>query len=272
MPNGKGYTITYNGVPSTDIPELGVELVRRKMFGKSRDVLREVAGREGAWRFGEKKGLRGISVDAYILAPSFPVPRRETLVQVADWVDVEKFAPMVISDEPDRYYMAILASDVDIDEWRHLGKFRLDFLAEPYAYDLTISEEEFSFGMGSVPVTFPVPDKLVGYPIVEVTATGGSLAGFTVHFNNYSLFYEGVVPMGESVTISSLSYVVMTGPNTDTELQGNFDPDSVSMVDVSGTFPAIVPSLGDQYIDLEHGPGSTAVTADVRVLWRRRYR
>lgn len=272
MPLGKGYTITYNGIPSTDFPAFGCEVVKRTMFGKNRDVLREVSGREGAWRFGEKKGLRSIKVEAYILADSYPIERREDLVEIGDWLNVPQgFAPLIISDEPDRYYMATLANEVDIDEWRHLGKFTLEFLADPHAYSLDPHSVDLEMESG-IPELFVVEDRINAFPIVEITPVGGVLQGFTLNFNGFIMVYTAALAEDQTLTISSLSYTVTSGASTDIQLTGAFSPETIRMVDVSGEFPAILADNENQEVTLDYGVGSTATSVDMTVSWRRRFR
>lgn len=271
MPNGRGYTVTYNGVPSTDIPSFICQKVKRRLLGKNRDVFREVAGREGAWRFGDKRGLKVITLECAIEADSFPAGRRAALNTIADWLDQGGFSPLIISDEPDVFHQAILANEPELDEWREMATFELEFSAEPYAYDLGQETLELTFTPGDDTETFSITDVVAAYPVVEVTPTGGNLSGFTLTTNGSQLVYGKALVDGSTTTISSLSYTVIEGTNLDTELTGAFNPSIVSMADVSGTFPILLPGVVNEMV-LAMAEGSTATSVTVALTWRKRYR
>jgi len=275
MPNGKGYTVTFDGIASTDeLPELIVARVRRKLLGKTRAVMREVAGRTGAWQFGEKRGLKTIILECSAITEKdgnsnpFPIPRREFLTRLAAWVDKEGFRKLVISDEPDRYYLATLVGEPDLDEWRDLSKFDLEFGAEPYPYEDAISNTAFSV-TDNVAHPFAFADEVLAYPIVEIQAVGGNIGGFTLIFNGYRMDRTSDIPSGNVVTISSLSYTASPGTNTDTDLSGDFDPLTVEMSSVSGEFPVLIPGV-TQSLTLTKLSG-TATGANISITWRKRY-
>lgn len=271
MPLGKGYTLTYDGVASTTLPQLIVEKVTRKMTGKNRDIYREVAGREGAWRFGEKKGLRSIVAECAVVSTGFPTTRRADLVAIADWLDKGGFKKLIISDEPDRFYRAILANEPEIDEWREWGKFSLEFTAEPYAYDNTINLRTFSHTVGTPTDNWTSTGKVITYPVVDITAVGGSLTSVTVSFNGDIITYGSTILSGQSISINSIGYVVVTGVNGDTDLVGDFSTFAAAMSDVSGTFHHINPGVNN-FITVTAGVGSTATSMTSNVRWRERYR
>lgn len=270
MPSGSGYEITFDEVSSTTIPEFICHRVMRTLGGKRRTVYRDVPGRAGAWVFPEKPGPRKILVNASVLADSFPVTRRDALVRVADWLSKEGMKKMVIGDEPDRFYLATLTDEPDIEEWRHLGKFDLDFTADPYAYSVDISTEVFSLSPGGSAHTFTIPDGVDVYPVIELTPTGGTLGDFTLIVNGFQLVNSGEIAAGATWTVSSLSYITVEGPNTDTELQGIFNPDTVSMPGITGEFPVLLKDEATQSVALSTGGSASSV--DVVISWRRRYR
>jgi predicted phage tail component-like protein len=270
MPGLQGYTLTYDGVDSTTLTGFICEEVIRKLFGKNRDVYKEVAGREGAWHFPEKRGLKTLKVKVAAVSDGFPTPRREAFNQIATWVDKDEFKPLIISDEPDRFVNAVLAVEPDIEEWREFGRLELEFNCEPYSYALTVSQVDLTLTTADPEDTFFVTDQLYAYPVIEITADGGTINGFDLIFNGELLHYGKTITNTSSVAISSLSYTVVDGQNTDIDLTGAFNPGSVNMADVSGFFPVILPEQLNE-ITLNMGVGTTA-DAQVQILWRERYR
>lgn len=272
MPNGKGYTITVNGVTSMDaIPKFGVEVVRRRMYGQNRDVFLNVAGRAGAWRFAEKRGMRTIVIEAYVLADSFPLSRREELVKVADFFDSEDWLKMTISDEPDRFYVCSHVSEVEMQEWRELGRFELEFSAEPYAYALDLSIESGTIPMIGRMDDFSIDDAIDAYPVIEITPDADT-TGLTLNCNGYILNVNAPVYAGTTITVTSVNYMVYFGENQDPELDGNFSLDLVTTADASGSFPVLLADLDQQEIDVNPELPSSDVNFEVTVTWRRRFR
>lgn len=269
MPNAKGYTVTFDGVASTTFPSLICEKVTRRLVGKDRSVTREVSGMEGAWRFPDKRGLRTIILDMAVVSDGFPTPRRDDLREIADWVDKQGFLKLAISDEPGVYNLAFLANEPDIDEWRELGTFSLEFSAMPYTYSDTISTDLLTLTPSGANI-WASAESIPVYPVIELTPVGGVLTGFTLQVGEFSLSYQDLIADGDTITISSLNFTVSLGANTDTDLAGTFVFGDLNMVNVSGTFPVFI--LGNNDVLLTESGGSTAITVDLDIYWRSRYR
>lgn len=276
MPNGKGYTITFDGVSSTTIPEFMCHTVSRSLLGSNRSQIRETAGREGAWYFPEKRGLRVIKIQASVLTTlvggSFPANRRDAVTRVADWLDKPGFKKLKISDETGRFYKAALTTEVDVDEWRHKGTFELEFIAEPYAYDDNIATESFSLNKTGTPHTWTMAGSLDTFPVVELTAVGGNLTSVVFTTNGYIMVLSQTLLSGATITINSINFTTALGTNTDTELDGSFDAGTIAMIGVGGQFPILLgaPPFGIQGMSTVATGSATSIGMVVR--WRRRYR
>ena len=135
---------------------------------------------------------------------------------------------------------------------------------------MDISTEEFSLTPGGSAHTFTMPDGVDAYPVVELTPTDGTLSDFTLIVNGFQLVNSGEIASGDTWTISSLSYITIDGPNTDTELTGVFNPDTISMPGITGEFPVLLKDEATQSVALSLGGSATNV--DVVISWRRRYR
>lgn len=269
MPGGLGYTVTVDGVASTTIDGLICERVTRRLVGTDRSVTREVAGMEGAWRFPDKRGLRTITLDMAVVADSFPYVRRETLREVANWVDNPDYVQLIISDEPGVYNKAFLANEPDIEEWRELGTFQLEFMAQPYSFSIDTTEETLALSP-SIPNTLAVTDKVPVYPVIELTANGGNLAGFQLEVNGRTLTHLDTVASAGTITISSLSFTVADGVNSDLNLEGTFNEAALIMLNTTGEFPILTEGTNDFLLTPEPGSSATSVTLDF--YWRERFR
>lgn len=276
MPDGKGYEVIFDGVSSTTIPEFICHEVKRSLVGSNRNVLVDVPGKEGAWLFVEKRGNRRIEIEASVLtlngsSPTYPGARRDALTAVADWLDLPGYRKLEIGDRPGIYYLAVLDTAVDVEEWRHLGKMKLSFSCEPYAYENSITTWTSADDLSGTPITFTFADKVDAYPIVDVLAVGGNIPGFALEVNGYQLECPGVLLSGATRSINSLAYVVINGPNSDTTLNGTIAFGSVLMPDGSGSFPVLRAGNNPQTVRLVNTSGATG-TATITMKWRRRVR
>ena len=255
---------------STAVPEAVVVQVTRPLVGKRRDVFADVPGKAGSWHYPEEPGDRMISAKIHLLADSF-AERRDAVNRLAAWCDLGRRAQLIVDDEPDRYHDAILDNEPDPNEWLTAADdITLRFRATPYALAVTPSTETLAIsGAGTDSGSFVIDDEVYGEPVIEVTPTDGTLTGFTITIGSDSLSYGGpTVLSGDTVTISSISDTVTAGLSTDTMLTGAYIAASLTMGQITGTFPLLTP--GTNAWEFSWTGTATAVT--VEISWRRRFR
>lgn len=266
MPNSK--EVVWNGVSSLDIPGFVIGKVTRRLIGEPRGTLRTVPGREGAWFFPEKRGMRQITMECFVEVDSYPTERRDAITAVADWYDVELQGRLVISDEPDVYYDAVVAETPDPDEWRETGVFDLSFLVQPYSNDLDTSTH-VATGDNAFTDSWD-PDLVVPvYPVIEITPTTGTLDGFELSWNGETIIWAGTCPEGSTVTINSISAVVLLGESGDSMLVGAYDAAELAMAGVYGKFPTLLPGTNGMIFERTAG---TATAVTIQTTYRKRYR
>jgi phage-related protein len=220
--------------------------------------------------YSENRGLRGISADC-TLASDAITGRRNDISDIAGWLDVATKAKLMFSDQPDRYWMAFISSDIDPDEWKRLSKFNIDWQADPYSNALSTSSQCVTATGGSDSDVFSIPDDIVAYPEVTIRALNGgstALTGFTFTLNGDAITVTQTFPALTSVNISSISQTVTYGTTLDEELVGAFDPAALAMSTVVGDFGLLVP--GNNAWGLTWTGAATTVSVCFR--WRRRYR
>lgn len=261
--------VIWNGVSSTAIPELTIGVVTRRMVGDIRGSYVSVPGREGAWFFPEKRGLREIRLECFVEGDTFPTDRRDAITAIADWLDVEVEASLVISDEPGVYYEATLSEPVTPEEWREFGVFEIAFLAQPYSLDLDTSSHSTTGDNDFIETWNPQLEVPV-YPVITITPNNGTITEFDLEFNGETLHFEGLIPDDQTITINSISAAVTSGANIDTELTGAYDPDDLVMGGVSGKFPLMIPPSNNSYHFIRQGGTATSIT--IVVSYRKRYR
>lgn len=265
-------TITWNGLSSTLIPELIIGPVSRQILGSQRGTHVEIDGKEGSYYFPQQRGRRSITVEMSILVNAM-ADRGDAVEAVADWLDVIEEAQLIISDYPDRYYLATLEDIPTVEEWRHLaGPFEVEWSTQPYALATATTTHAFVADADHMEVWDPAM-ALNAFPVIEITPTNGTLSAFNITSQAGNLNWAGVdIPSGETITINSIAPVVERGQTIDTMLTGVYDPANVDMAVLNGSFPIIVPT-GSNFIEFEKiGGGGTATSFSIEVHYRKKFR
>jgi phage-related protein len=203
-----------------------------------------------------------------VIANTWPTARRDAVTEVADWLDVGDQAALILGDNPDFYYNAVLTDPPDVDEWREVGRFELVFEAEPYSYDINPTGVEFNKVTGN---SWTQDFGLISavYPIIEVeNSSGGALPDFALTIGGATINYVGSIADDGVVTINSIGMAVLVGANDDVNLTGVYEPTDLIMSGVTGSFPILQPGVNSLSID-SSTPGASVV---VRVFYRKRYR
>jgi predicted phage tail component-like protein len=243
---------------------LRVNKTTRQLLGERRTVFESVPGRPGSSSNRHEPGDRSIRIECTIIADTAAL-RRTAVMALADLVDSDESVQLIISDHTDRYWDAILVSPPNPDEWLRFGQFELEWVASPYAYSTSLSTESWTSTDG-VAHTWTPADTVGAYPEIQIDANA-DISSFILTVNGTAITYGTPLLSGQILTISSVSYTVITGATTDVNLTGAYNPASVSMVTVDGDFPLLV--VGQNSVTLDTPSGETA---DITVTWRRRYR
>ncbi len=261
--------VTLNGVsllagPGVLPTEAVVSNVVRGFLGAIRDNVEDIPGRYGTVSFDEKAGDRVVTLGLTLLTDS-PALRRAAIETLADWAELLTPAPLIISDEPDRYWLAKLRSMSDPEEAVLTAEVELGFRTGPYALALEPTVSDALALTDGVEDTLELEDAVPADPIVEVTVgAGGFPGGFVLTVNGVDFVFGDALTVGQVITISTVGFTVSSGANTDTELDGSFVEADLAMSSVDGDFPALIP--GTNTITIVGGDASLVFT------WRRRYR
>lgn len=267
-----GLDIDWNSISLNAVfGECYVQQVRRRLIGGVRNQRVQIPGRDGSFVFEERRGTRMITADVVLVSGAI-VGRRDDLVLIADWLDYTGESRLILSDQPDQFWLASVVTDPDPDEWKRTGKFKLEWEAQPYAYALDISSEAMaptggpSGGVDNS--SFSIPDSLDAYPEVTITPSGGDIVSLTWRLNGTEITWGGSLPAASVLNISSLSDTITTGVSDDTQLTGAFDPLDVSMAVSNGAFGMLQPGINTWHFSW----AGTATTVNIVVRWRRRFR
>lgn len=208
----KPRTITFNNQISSDL-EIIINKIRRPILPALRPKKLTVGSMDGAWDFGNNKREEiTISIDCTI-----PNPLDKTALHrlIAKWLSIKSY--LIISDEPDKYYIGRIYDVVSEDVDGPIGTFTLEFICDPFAYDTTSSTDEVLLG-DDIPLgsditlgnsnnymfNITAPDDViienVGTRDIRPTIIiNGSLDNITVAINGKSLTYSS--PISSNILI-----------------------------------------------------------------------
>ena len=111
----------------------------------------KVNGRAGVLDFGNEINPRIITVTITIIANDQMDLKTKTR-ELAEWLYYEEEKPLIILDELDKYYMAKITQNTDLNEILHVGQGQLSFVCtQPFAYG---QEQIFNFNP-SEPIAYP---------------------------------------------------------------------------------------------------------------------
>jgi predicted phage tail component-like protein len=172
-------TITYAGMELSQY--FYIQNIQRSILPPREISLLSVPARHGSYFTGARYGVRKIDIELTVLATT-PTEYMETLRFLAFCLDIEEPSELVISDEADKFYYAILAGETDLaNELMTLGKGTLSFICpDPFAYStetktIVPSANMFMFANNGTTATFP---------------------RFTVNFENDATFVSFISPDG----------------------------------------------------------------------------
>lgn len=267
MPGSK--VITWNGIESTVVPDLIIGPIIRDPVGSVRTTLMDVPGREGAWVFPQRRGLRKFVAEMSISSES-QAELNEAQETFANWVDIEGEAKLEIAQFAGVHWMAVLESVDPQTEWNGLAKFNTTWQVQPYAQANNITTEAWTSDESSSHI-WAADTGLIVQPVIQITPTNGTLTEFMLISNGAeTLLYAGEILSGSTVTINSIAATVTAGVNTDTELTGSYDPLQLVLQYMTGEFPILTPTTNNtiQFSRL----GGTATAINISVKFRKRFR
>lgn len=259
-----GYVVTYDSSSSaTAIPEVIIRRVRRPLVTEVRDVYVAVPGRDSAWLFPEEPGDGTIELDIVVAAGS-NINRRAAVRKLAAFFTKRSGRkPLIISDEPDRFYWAKLTAPPNVDEFVLLGKTVVKLRCGPYAESITTTSVTVA-GSGTQTFTVTADDNVRMAPVVEVTTTSTAATGWEYSLNGVTVGVTDSLASSAVRSVSTISATIVTGADADAELaSGVFPVSALSMQNAYGDFGYLM--AGTNTIRFIRGAVS------LRVVWRRRF-
>jgi len=188
----------------------------------------EILGTSGVHDFSEHEySLRPIIMRIIYIGTSYEELRTRAR-SIAAWLSTNVWAKLIIKDEDDKYYLAKVTSEIDLESLWESGTADIDFDCQPFAY--SVDESIFSFlAVAVTPYEFTnLGTRLINYRspqgskfLIEVEGTWTSI---TLSINGKTLTYPEEVLVSDILTIDSIEMEATLGEvNVFGDLTGDID-------------------------------------------------
>jgi len=136
-------SFSYDGVESSEF-DLVCRSVKRPLLPLAKIKRVELPGASGSYDFpGSEYGLRSLSMRILYIGKDF-FELRGRARKIAAWLGKpETWTKLILNDEPDKYYLVRITSDLDLDAFFELGSVTITFDCQPFAY--SVLEENLTF-------------------------------------------------------------------------------------------------------------------------------
>lgn len=162
-------TVTFNNIELTDY--FNVLEVERDLLPSRENYSVESPFIHGKSFDGYKYNHREIKVQGMLVAEN-TVELQRVKRELAGLLAVTEPAPLSFSDEPDKYYLALLDGTTDVSQQGGVGAVELSFVCyDPFAYSLeeTVIENE---GNSVIPIEYKGTSRV--FPVIEAEMTSRS--------------------------------------------------------------------------------------------------
>lgn len=253
----------FNGIRSD---ELNIKVLRfhNPALPTFEDHYEYVPGRHGSLVFPQTFGTREIEIDCLLLHESRK--NRAQAIRTLSRLFSLQEGRLVVSDEPDVYYIGKLASSFSLDVHRTLSSFTLVFRCQPFRY--AINARELTFDMDSNNVQYISNDGTAEtYPSLVIQAVFGEIQNPKITINDKYLLYNGVLTPNSAIEINTESFLATKSMERDIATTGAYDTaenNILSMID--GEFGALFPGGNTFAYSSANGQ-----RARIRLVWQERY-
>ena len=138
--------LTFNNIHSS-VYGLGTKITRPLLPGNSDNYI-DIPGRAGSILYTGKPKDRLISVEFGFMPGSRELFRAKVW-EISAWLNTDDRKILIFDDEPDKYYMAKVEGQIDLEQVFVLGKFSVIFRCEPLAYG---AEQSVNFVNDSITI------------------------------------------------------------------------------------------------------------------------
>jgi len=254
----------FNGVAAS---QMGVRLlgIKQTLFPVLRDKYETVPGRAGSYLFAQPFGDRKIELECALVSQTAN-DFWQDVRRVAGWLSVNKKAQLVLSKEPDKYYMAKVSNSAELETFLHFGKFKLEFACDPVAYSTEETAQQFVATPGVANGIYN-NGTAETYPVITIIAAYGDIVSPKLQINDEMILFNGTITNGSQLDLNAENFTAYKGMDRDLMTTGAYDSVEDSMLaKIDGEFPELKPGPNSLIFSCEN-----SVAADLKIQFRERW-
>lgn len=172
----------------------------------------KIVGRPGELLHYKQHGSYTIPV-SFIIIESKNDSLRNKVRELADKLDTDLPAPLIFSDEPDKYIDAIVSEGTDLAEIVSIGKGTINFYCpDPYWYAI---EDDIIESNTSGIIEFVRKGTAESFPLIEIKGTNNG--SITIENEDTKMTYTGKLGEGETLCLDTkyiTAYIIDSSGNT----------------------------------------------------------
>ena len=169
----------YNYIDSSTF-DLVCRSIKRPLLPPMKTNYIEMPGRSGIFDFGGNEyDIRELTMQiGYIGRDYFELRSRAR--DIANWLSSKQLSPLILNDEPDKYYLARVADGVDLNTLWESGTAEITFICQPFAYFITSTCGIPSLYWDTADIPWESAIPIEGLGLFDFTTTVPT----TITFNN----------------------------------------------------------------------------------------
>lgn len=135
----------FNGVESESF-SLVCKTVKRPLLPASKTNIMQPLGASGGYdNLNNNYDVRTITMHIAYIGTSF-AELRSRARSISAWLSTRSFEELIINDETDKYYLAKVVDEIDLDSFYESGGADITFVCQPFAYSVTENAETYDSG------------------------------------------------------------------------------------------------------------------------------
>lgn len=146
----------YKGTHSS---EYGVyfKSTKRPLMPSMKPKMLSMPGASGSYDFGNNEYDNTAIGIRLVYIPKSIVERKQRAREIAGWLSSKKWEKLILGDEPDKYYLARVNGEVDLDVLMSSGEANISFICQPFAYMVADTSADDTWEQADYPWITAIP-------------------------------------------------------------------------------------------------------------------
>lgn len=136
---------------SSEIFDIVCKSIKRPLMPAMKTKTVNINGQSGVYDFGENEYEPFILTMSIAYVGDSLIDIRSKARDIASWLKTNKWSKLIIGDEPDKYYLARVANEADLETLKTLGQANIPFICQPFAYMTVDTGEDLTWNQADFP-------------------------------------------------------------------------------------------------------------------------